>query len=406
MPTAARVVHRAQVMRTFLVLALVAVGCSESPSPTGDAATDLAEVSPDVAPDVAPDVTPDVTPDVAPDAAPDVAGDVAPDVDTRRPVRFAYKPGWTGVTAVAVFGSFGRSDDWTAPFATLALDGDTWRGAGMLAPGTYSYQFRVTGDAQAGARAAGFTRDAHDPANLRSGLCAAGSAPAMRDPRAPCPILFVPQSDASPTLFAITGSATVGTAPAAGWLAVIERNEPNQSPAFDDRVTVGADGRFTLRVAVGQYRVALLHPTALAEDDVNRAPVADRAARRATTSPFFVSAAVDLPAVDLAFTTYDAHQPRGDVMLPTRFMFTAPAGLMARAAVYGPAPTNVEPWWISDPAATTATWDGVFTATGAGQARAMAGSAYSWGTLVELARPMGAPAQWTLGGAAFAVTVR
>jgi len=363
-------------MRAFLLLTLAAVGCDEAPAPTNDASTDLP--------------------------------DVAPDVDTRPrlPVRFSLHPSWAGVTAVAVYGSFGRADDWARPFAALALDGDTWRGAEALLPGTYSYQLRVTGDAQAGGRAAAITRDIHDATNLRSGLCAAGSAPSLRDPRMPCSIVFVPQSDSAPRLFTVSGSATVGAAPAAGWLAVIERHEPAQSPAFDDRVTVGTDGRFSLRVAIGQYRVALLHPTALADDDLDRAPLADRVARRAFTAPFFLSADVAVPPVDLAFTTYDAHQPRGEVTLPVRFMFAAPTGLLARAAVYGAAPTNVDPWWTSDPSTTTATWDGAFTATGAGQTRAMSGARYTWGTLVEQARPAGAPTQWTLQGAAFGVTVR
>lgn len=388
-------------MRTFLLAALAAFGCSEAPAPTRDAATDLPDVAPDVLADVAPDAAPDVTEDVPADVT-------APDVDTRprAPVRFAFHPSWAGVTAVAVYGSFGRADDWTRPFVTLALDGDTWRGTEMLPPGTYSYQFRVTGDAQAGARAATFTRDIHDAANLRSGLCAAGSAPSLRDPRMPCSILFVPQSDSAPRLFTVSGQATIGAAPAAGWLAVIERHEPGQAVAFDDRVTLGADGRFSLRVAIGQYRVALLHPSALADDDIDGGPLADRVARRAFTAPFFVSADVAVPAVDLAFATYDAHQPRGEVTLPVRFMFTAPMGLMARAGVYGAAPTNVDPWWTSEPSATAATWDGAFTATGAGQTRAMSGARYTWGTLVELARPAGAPTQWTLQGAAFGVTVR
>jgi hypothetical protein len=384
-------------MRTFLLVALTALGCSEAPSPAVDAASDLLDAAPDVAADALSDVAPDVAPDV-----------VAPDVDTRprAPVRFAFRPSWAGVTTVAVHGGFGRADDWAMPFVTLVLDGDTWRGTAMLLPGTYSYQFRVTGDAQAGGRAATFTRDIHDVTNLRSGLCAAGSAPSMRDPRAPCSILFVPQSDTPPRLFTVSGQATVGPAAAEGWLAVIERAEPAQSPAFDDRVTLGADGRFTFRVAVGQYRVVLLHPSTLSTDDIHRESLGGRVARRAYTAPFFLSADVAVPALDVAFLTYDAHQPRGDVTLPARFMFAAPAGLMARAAVYGPAPTNIEPWWLSDPSMTTATWDGAFTATGAAQMRAMTGARYTWGTLVELARPMGAPTQWTLQGAAFDVTPR
>jgi hypothetical protein len=59
------------------LLAIVALGCSESPPPGTNGPGDA---NADVPPDVAPDVAPDTKPDAAPDAAPDVAADVAPDV--------------------------------------------------------------------------------------------------------------------------------------------------------------------------------------------------------------------------------------------------------------------------------------------------------------------------------------
>jgi len=373
------------------------MACSEAPSSRGDASTDT---PPDVTVDTAGE-TIDATTEI--DTAQGTADATAEDDPRPRlPVRFALQPGWAGVVAVAVYGSFGRANDWMAPFVTLTRDGDTWRGNATLPPGTYSYLFRVTGDAQAGPRASSYTRDVHDPSNLRSGLCAAGSAPALRDPRMPCSILFVPQSDATPTRHAVTGRALLGTMPAAGWLAIIERHEPNQSAAFTDRVTVDTDGRFTLRVAVGQYRVSLLHPTALANDDRDRAPLAEHTARRAFTIPFFVSADVLLPTVDLSMRTYEAHQPRGAVALPVRFVFAAPSGSTARAAVYGPA--HPDPWWTSEPATTMATWDGRFSFPGA-PAMATAGTRYTWGTLADFPRPTNAPTSWTLEGATFPLTL-
>src|SRR5262249_11824712 len=35
-------------------------------------------------------------------------------------VSFCFRPGWSGVTGVDVYGGFGHADDWTAPFLALS----------------------------------------------------------------------------------------------------------------------------------------------------------------------------------------------------------------------------------------------------------------------------------------------
>ncbi len=276
-----------RIPRFAFVLACSLAACGDNGS-TPDAAvgdvvdvTDAADVSdvPDAA-DVI-DVI-DVT---------DVADD---QVDASRPplpVRFSFKPGWEGVRSVEVLGSFGRADDWTGAFATMTLDGDTWRATGELQPGTYSYVFRVTGDVAAGAGAATYTRLVHDPSNLRSGRCPAGSPLATTNPANPCAILFVPQSKNPTVWLTLQGGATLGAAPAAGWLAFVERAEPSQEAFFVDRVTTGADGRFSLRIASGQYRVSLWNPTALSAPD---------SARHVTTMSTYLARDTDLGAVDVS----------------------------------------------------------------------------------------------------------
>jgi hypothetical protein len=63
------------------------------------------------------------------------------------PVTFAYRPAWDGVTAVAVYGAFGRADDWRAPFAALTRGSDgTYRATVAVPAGAHAYLYRVTGD--------------------------------------------------------------------------------------------------------------------------------------------------------------------------------------------------------------------------------------------------------------------
>lgn len=281
-----------------LALALSLVACDDEPAINAADATARIDASyaPDVAPDLAPDtsidVSSDVSSDVAPDVSPDVSDSGAPDVDTRprMPVRFALRPSWEGVRAVEVIGAFGRADDWTRPFAVMALDGDTWRAAGELPVGTYPYAFRAVGDALAGDAAATLSRYVHDPANLRSGRCPTGSTLAMMREANPCAILFVPQSEAAPQRYALTGRAVLGASPAAGWIAVVERAGPAEEPFFVDRTVTDADGRFALSVALGTYRVVLSNPTALS---------APATARSLATASAFVTMAHDFREIDV-----------------------------------------------------------------------------------------------------------
>ena len=285
----------------FLLLSTIAACGGETPSTQPDSSTndvaDVTDVS-DATPTDVSDATPtdasDVTPTDASDATPaDVADvtDAAPvDAGPGLPVRFAYRPGWEGVRSVEVLGSFGRADDWSAPFATMTLDGDTWRATGELHPGTYGYAFRVIGDGAASSTATTISRWVHDPSNLRSGRCPAGSLLATMSEMNPCAILFVPQSKNPTRFFAVRGRAVMGTSAAPGWLAFIERAEPGQNPFFVDRVTADSDGRFTFQVALGQYRVTVKNPTALSTPAT---------AVSVTGTATFISADTDLAAMDV-----------------------------------------------------------------------------------------------------------
>src|SRR5262249_8080126 len=63
--------------------------------------------------------------------------------DTNPPpggVTFKYNPQWKGVKGVDVYGAFGKSDDWKAPFVSLADDGSgTFTGTAAVPPGQVAY---------------------------------------------------------------------------------------------------------------------------------------------------------------------------------------------------------------------------------------------------------------------------
>lgn len=245
-------------LRVTLLALLLLAGCSADPTPVpADATVDARDVS-DVSD--ASDVSDGSDGSDGSDAAAD-ADDGA--VVDGMPMHFTLTPHWAGVRSVEVYGSFGRSDDWTRPFLTLAFEGGVWSAHGTLRPGTYPHAFRVTGDDAAGASAPTFARWVHDPLNLRSGRCPTNSPLAMQDETNPCAVLFVPQSKGAVRSYTVSGRFTAGSASPEGWLAVIERVNPAQAPIFVDRVTVGPEGRWSVSLASGQYRVVAWNPTAL-----------------------------------------------------------------------------------------------------------------------------------------------
>jgi hypothetical protein len=311
-------------------------------------------------------------------------------------VTFSYTPAWAGVTAVDVVGGFGLAGDWMPASPLLKLTAGaagTWSGSVELAPGQYPYVFHVTGDAQGPAN---YERYTVDP-----GVSAFVPCPMMsptydaKNPN-PCSEVSVPQG-AAEAVNAVSGKVLYGGQPIAGYLVVIEREEPASHHFFANRMDSAADGTFSLPVAEGTYRIQLQYPTLLTQTDAARDPLTLKALRRAFSAAAKVSAPMPLPPVDMQYLDYGDLMPTTTATLPTTFTFTVIAGATkARAAVYGTANgtgMNIgDPWWTSDfGTATTAAFTGTFDTAQATETMVKTGEGYFWGTWQEL----GTGAVWT-----------
>ncbi len=312
-------------------------------------------------------------------------------VDAGPPVRvtFRYTPAWEGVTAVEVVGGFGLSTDWQpkAPLVQLTVGASgTWTGTAMLAAGTYPYLFQVTGDADG---PAGLVRYSVDGGLTAYVACPTGSPSYSKIDMNPCSLLTVPQA-APDVVQPVTGKVTYGGKAAAGYLAIIERDETGSHHYFANRTDTAADGSFSLSVAPGKYRIQMLYPDLLTTSDKERSPLTLAALRRAFSAASAVSAPVALPPVEMEYLDYASLAPTGTATLPTTFHYTVLAGATgARPAVYGTASgtgTSIgDPWW--EPAygtATSAGFDGTFNTAQATETMVKTGESYFWGTWQEL----------------------
>ncbi|HTR56214.1 MAG TPA: hypothetical protein VMJ10_36320 [Kofleriaceae bacterium] len=320
-------------------------------------------------------------PDAAAPEGPDAAIDAAASGD--QTVTFTYTPSWSGVTSVDVLGGFGMSSDWSSPLVSLTASGDTWTGTVQLPPGQYLYILHVVGDADA-KNPTTLERYAVDPAQSAFALCPSASPTySSKDPN-PCSQLTVPTNGA-PTLFHVTGKVTVGGTATAGFLVVLERDEPQSHHYFVDRATTAADGTYDLQAAPGNYRLQIQNPQYELKSDSQIDPSKAKVLRRMLTASYALSADVSAPAVEMAFD-YSAFAPTtgSGGALPTTFTFGK--GTSTKLEVYGSGNEIGDPWYSSD--ATTsgsAQFQGTFNTPQKGSDAVVDGTQYSWG--VEIAEP-------------------
>lgn len=315
------------------------------------------------------------------------AQDAPADTRVGSAVTFSYTPAWKGAKKVEVYGAFGTATDWKQAFVALADSGSgTFTGTAQVPPGQVPYLFKVTGDeAAATGKTDTLARFAVDPGNPAFVPCPPGSPTFDKVAPNPCSQLTAPQAAAAPT-YHFRGSVTSGGAPVAGYLVVLERQEPKSHHFFVNRATTGADGAFDVPAATGSYRVQVQHPTYLAQTDAMRTDPAQLAAlRRAISSPLLLTQDTTVSAVEVAFAGYAAMQPQSDagaLALPASFVFTRMAGTTAgRLAVYGPGPEIGDPWYAGPlGTATTAEFDGGFNTPQAPDAGLAPDAQYWWGT--------------------------
>ena len=328
-------------------------------------------------------------------------------------VSFSYHPSWSGVTAVTVWGQFGTTSDWTAPFLTLASDGlGTFTGTAALPPGSYPYLLQTTGDAEGPDGGATLKRYVFDPTSAGIAACPAAAPTYQAGVQNPCALLTVPSAGAA-TLHHVTGTVTSAGAPVSGWLVQIERNESPYHHYFADRATTGADGTFDLPVAPGGYQLFVENPAFLSATDADLKPGQLATYRRELSNAFTVAGNVTTTPPSVAYSSYGAMSPRGDAgALPTTFAFAAPP-LGTRLAVYNGKTASVgDPWFTSGLVdGGSAVFDGGFDTAQAGDAGFVTrGDRYFWGVEDQLGvdgqSRGGADAglQWTGQSLVFAVS--
>ena len=250
--------------------------------------------------------------------------------------------------------------------------------------------FKVTGD-EAAATPDVFARYTIDPQNPAFADCPAESPTFDKNAPNPCSQLTVPQGAAAPT-FHIKGLVTSGSAPAPGYLVQLDRQEPKSHHFFVNRVTTGADGAFDITAATGSYRIQVLHPTYLSQNDAQRSPETLAAVRRSISTPFTLPSDVTVNTAEVSYGGYAAMQPRDAVAaLPTTFTFTVvPGAAAARLTIYGPNPSIGDPWYAGAlKTDTTATFDGGFNTGKAPDGGLVPDAQYWWGTEQEYAKTDG-----------------
>ena len=323
------------------------------------------------------------------------------------PLSFTYAPQWDGVVSVDVLGAFGQSADWMTPLVSLTKDSSgKFTGTSPALPvGTYTYLFQVTGDHDAApAKRDTYARYAVDPTQASWAACPADSPTYSTSVMNPCSQITVPAAAAT-TMFHVHGVVDQGTAPVAGYLVMVERDEDTSHHEFVNRTTTGADGTYDLLVAAGTYRVQVLHPTYLSMTDAQRTdPGSLAAVRRLISTSITVAADTEVNAPDVSFTTYASMTPSGTATIPTTFTFAVPVGAKTHAEIYGPGNSIGDPWWNA-PLGTDGSdvFDGTFNTPKADPGGLDHAKTYAWGVESDYPKPKNGTVSWTAQSMVFPI---
>lgn len=330
--------------------------------------------------------------------------DAAPDASDL--VTFSYTPSWTGVQSVEVIGGFGQAGDWTTPLVTLDASGSGsgFTASAHLPAGQYPYLFHVIGDDAAGPQAATLSRYVFDPASAAFVACPTGSPTYSAANANPCSVTAASAAAQSH----VRGTVVQDGAPVAGFLVVLEREEPSSHHFFVDRATTASDGAYDFSAAAGTYRVQVQHPQFESRTDLQLAPDSLAIVRRSLSSAFAVAADVTLSSTEVGFHDYAAFAPRTTAKLPTTFAFGA-STLPAHLEIYGTRMQGAGPEigdpWFSSPATQTgsAAFAGTFNTAQAGETTVAVGERYFWG-IERKAAADSTGVSWTAQSLVFPIT--
>jgi hypothetical protein len=308
-------------------------------------------------------------------------------------VSFCFRPGWSGVKGVDVYGGFGQAGDWTQPFVTLIDDGSgTFVATTALASGTYPYMFRIHGGADGVTKDGQYLLDQQNPQFVP----APPQAPLKRSVSA----VTVPQV-AAPIVH-LRGKVTYGGAPQPCFAVDLEAGELRKpgGGVLSEHTTANfaesdVDGAFDFPVAAGPLGVTVRFPFKLDGDAGYPSPLAFPSVGVARTGVTAAGADLVLDPVDVAYSSadYAAMAPTsGAATLPVTFTFSLVKGSTAAAAAV--ISTNIagnDPGYESAFGTTTSlSWDGTL---GNGS-KVKSGTTYYWGAWQKSA-PGSAGTVWT-----------
>jgi hypothetical protein len=319
---------------------------------------------------------------------------------------FCYRPQWAGVTAVNVYGGFGQATDWTAPLLALTNDGSgTFTGTATLADGTYPYVFETQGTADRLVSAHNVFLDQFNTKFVPN----PPGAPHQRSVSS----LTVPQG-AGPAVVHIKGAVLFEGQPQPCYSIDLEAGEnvvDNKVVSEHDTANFtesAPDGTFDFPVAVGApYQVIVRYPVLLSSADAGYPDPTVTPSVGIARTGLTVTADSTLDSVDVTYplAAYAAMSPTGGTStLPVTFTFTViPGSSAAYASVTSTNIAGDDPAYSSIPGrATSAVWDGTFNH--AGDAGAVLGTKYYWGSWQQLDSALDGGSTWVEESLLFPIT--
>ncbi len=317
---------------------------------------------------------------------------------------FCFRPQWTGVKQVDVYGQFNLVSDWKSPFVSLTDDGSgTWVGKATVSAGSYPYVFRVHGSADNLVKDGTYLLDQENP----SFTSAPSGAPLKRS----VSLVTVPQSSAAP-LRHLTGTVVFEGAPQPCYTVSLDVGEirADGGAAVSEHTTAnyletGPNGTFDFPLADGDAIIAVRYPFLLAGADAGYPdPMTTPSVGIARTGVTIAGADVHLDDVDISYSSPDYAKmspTNGSASLPVTFTFSVVSG--SNAAYISVTSTNIagnDPSYASPASTATSTvWDGGFGGGGS----VVPKTQYWWGAWQRRAKSdAGTP--WTEESLLFPVT--
>ncbi len=303
-------------------------------------------------------------------------------------VDFCYRPAWSGVTSVDVYGTFGQPTDWQSPFLTLTNDGSgTFTGKANVPSGTYPYEFRVHGSVDNLVRDGAYLLDPLATDFVPSPPGSPTYSPNATVPRSMSAVT-VPQMPAA--VYHLRGKVQLRGQPQGCFSIDLEAGEvtvggvAKQEHNTANFAESAADGTFDFPVVAGPFQIVVRYPFLLSGADAGYPDPSVTPTIGYARTGASVAGDTTLDPLELSYPDYASLSPTGgSATLPVTFTFTViPGSLAASVAVIGTNIAGNDPaYWGPWGTTTSLTWDGAFGGMGG---NAKLGTKYYWGTWQKL----------------------